>query len=67
LVSIFSAWDAGTLPLLTLLVSVIQRAPEDLAWQDSGGLALRMRPVTHRRGLPEAGCSVWCARAAVNI
>src|SRR6266436_2954700 len=38
LVSIFSAWDAGTLPLLTLPVSVIQRAPEDLAWQGSGML-----------------------------
>ena len=37
LVSIFSEWDAGTLSLLTLPVSVIQRAPEDLAWQGSGG------------------------------
>jgi hypothetical protein len=38
LVSIFSDWDAGTLPLLTLLVAVIQQAPADPAWQGSGML-----------------------------
>src|SRR5947208_4232506 len=51
LVSIFSDWDAGMLPLLTLPVSVVPRAPEDLARPGSGILPTLAQ---HRSSLPDA-------------